>query len=103
MKYRLLAPLILLFVYSTFSYADDQYSINDINRLVPKQTSKDWWHKQVSTMPDNRYMSSFQSLDHKGKLSWNEQEIAEGKIQIVEAMQLAQNWAINNTPFGSKD
>ena len=48
-------------------------------------------------------MSSFQSLDHKGKLSWNEQEIAEGKIQIVEAMQLAQNWAINNTPFGSKD
>lgn len=97
---RFVVPILLLF-FCTFAYADKhKYTIDDIKKLVPPQTSKGWWHKQVSTMADNRYMSSFQSLDHKGKLGWDVKDISDGKITIVQAMALAKNWSMDNRPFG---
>ena len=51
-------------------------------------------------MPENRYMASFQSLEHKGKLGWNQHDLAQGRIQIVKAMALAKNRVADNTPFG---
>ncbi len=104
MKIKALVHLCVLFGFCTFSFAGDKnYRVTDLQELVPQQTSKGWWHKQVSTMPDNRYMASFQSLDHKGKLGWNKQDLAQGKIQIVTAMALAQKWTADNAPFGIKN
>ena len=101
MKIKTLVNIFLLFVFCTFAFASDKnYTINDLQELVPRQTEKGWWHKQVSTMPENRYMASFQSLDYEGKLGWNNHDLAQGKIQIVEAMKLAKNWTADNAPFG---
>lgn len=78
------------------------YSISEVNALVPKQTEKGWWHKQFSSMAGNRYLSSFQSKEHVGKLNWNKEDLKNGTIQIVKAMKLAKEWCLSNAPFGEK-
>ena len=51
-------------------------------------------------MPGNRYMSSFQSKDHPGKLGWAADDLKFGKIPIVRAMELAEQWCGKSEPFG---
>jgi hypothetical protein len=104
MKIKIPICIILLFLFITLSFAiEKNYKITDLQKLVPGQTSEGWWHKQVSTMPENRYMTSFQSLDYKGKLGWNNEDLSQGKIAIINAMELAQKWTSNNKPFGIQD
>lgn len=79
------------------------YKISDVIEIVPEQTNKGWWHKQFSSMPGNRYLTSFQSTEHKGKLSWDQADLKAGKIQIVKAMQLAKQWSADYAPFGEKE
>ena len=91
----------MLFFFTSLIYAkENKYSIDDLYDLVAEQTSKGWWHKQVSTMPGNRYISSFKSNDYKDKLKWNDKDIDEGKIKIIRPMKLAKKWADDNKPFG---
>jgi len=103
MKISKLVHLIILFCFTSLAYSTDvNYTINDVRELVPKQTSKGWWHKQFSSMSGNKYLSSFQSKEHEGKINWNKEDLEEGKIQIINAMKLARQWCDNNTPFDEK-
>lgn len=100
----ILVAHVILFCFISHAYSyDKNYSIKDVIKLVPSQTSNGWWHKQFNSMEGNRYLSSFQSTEHKGKLNWNKDDIKEGKIQIVNAMQLAQQWAVDHKPFGENN
>ena len=103
MKISIVTPVIIIICLTTLAYSDDkQYTLNDVVKLVPAQTGKGWWHKQVSTMQGNRYLSSFESKDHKGKLGWSQKDLKAGKIPIVKAMALARQWTVANTPFGEQ-
>lgn len=103
MKTQVFIHLIILFCLNSLAYASEvNYTVNDVRELVPEQTSEGWWHKQFSSMPGNRYLTSFQSKEHQGKINWNKEDIKEGKIQIVKAMTLAKQWSVDNTPFGEK-
>jgi hypothetical protein len=50
-------------------------------------------------MAGNRYLLSFKSKDHEGKLNYSNKDIKEGKIPILKAMKLAEKWCDDNTPF----
>jgi len=99
---KLILTLLVAYLFFTtqaFSKTED-YTLKDVSEIVPQQTSQGWWHKQFSSMPGNRYLTSFQSTQHKGKLSWDRADLKAGKIQIVKAMQLAKQWSVDHAPFG---
>ncbi len=99
-----LLNVITFLLVSSLALADSvTYSESEVIALVPTQTDKGWWHKQFSSMEGNRYLTSFKSKEHVGKLKWDREDLKQGKIQIVKAMKLAQQWCVNNAPFGEKN
>lgn len=103
MKRSMLILLVVLLFFTAHAFSKTMdYTLKDVNEIVPQQTDQGWWHKQFSSMPGNRYLTSFQSTEHKGKLNWDQSDLRAGKIQIVKAMQLAKQWSDDNAPFGEK-
>ncbi|MES9869853.1 MAG: hypothetical protein ABW153_13595 [Sedimenticola sp.] len=99
----LLGCLMILLGFTQVAHAADAtYTVNDVQSIVPKQTSEGWWHKQIGSIKGNKYLSDFKSKDHIGKINWNKGDLKEGKIQIVKAMRIAKQWCDDNKPFGGK-
>ena len=95
---------IILFTFVALAYSEEvTYSVEEVSAIIPLQTNKGWWHKQFSSQSGNKYLSSFQSKEHEGKLNWDKKDLREGKIQIIKAMKKARQWTHDNTPFGEKD
>ena len=72
----------------------------DMAQLVAKSPKEGWWHKTFNSMDGNRYLLSFDSQKHAGKLNWKEADLEEGKIPIARAMRMAKAWCDELKPFG---
>ena len=101
MKQLLCFFLIIAFWFPGFSLAKEtRFTTKNVLELVAKSSTDGWWHKTFNSMAGNRYLLSFESKKHAGKLSWREDDIKEGKIEIIKAMQLAKKWCDGAKPFG---
>jgi hypothetical protein len=101
MKLKNILLIILLFgiPYLTWSEPVKNES-QDIAQHVAKSPQEGWWHKTFNSMAGNRYLLSFDSKKHPGKLSWKKEDMEDGKIPIAKAMRLAKDWCDENKPFG---
>ena len=93
--------IILLFGIPFLAWSEHvKNESEDIAQLVAKSSQDGWWHKTFNSMDGNRYLLSFDSKQHAGKLNWKEEDLAEGKIPIAQAIRLAKAWCDNHKPFG---
>jgi hypothetical protein len=101
MKLKNTLLIILLFgiPYLTWSEPVKNES-QDIAQLVAKSPKEGWWHKTFNSMAGNRYLLSFDSKKHQGKLNWKNEDMEVGKIPITKAMRMAKKWCDENKPFG---
>lgn len=101
MKLIKIALIILLFGIPYLTWSEPVKSESqDIAQLVAKSPQEGWWHKTFNSMAGNRYLLSFDSKKHPGKLNWKTEDMEDGKIPITKAMQLAKAWCDENKPFG---
>ena len=93
--------IILLFGIPFIAWSEHvKNESEDLAQLVARSPEKGWWHKTFNSMAGNRYLLSFDSNQHAGKLNWKEKDISEGKIPIAQAMRLAKAWCDEKKPFG---
>ena len=93
--------IILLFGIPFIAWSEhEKNESEDMAKLVAKSSQEGWWHKTFNSMDGNRYLLSFDSNKHAGKLNWKQEDLEEGKIQIAQAMRLAKVWCDENKPFG---
>lgn len=93
--------IILLFGIPFLAWSEHvRNESDDMAQLVAESPAKGWWHKTFNSMDGNRYLLSFDSNQHAGKLNWKEADLAEGKVPIAQAMRLAKAWCDENKPFG---
>ena len=93
--------IILLFGIPFIAWSEHvKNESEDIAQLVAKSPQKGWWHKTFNSMDGNRYLLSFDSNKHTGKLNWKEEDLEEGKIPITQAMRIAKAWCDEHKPFG---
>lgn len=101
MKFINTVLIILLFGIPFLAWSEHAKNESaDMAQLVAKSPEKGWWHKTFNSMDGNRYLLSFDSSKHAGKLNWKEEDLAEGKIPIAQAMRMAKSWCDENRPFG---
>ena len=103
MKIRNLLLIVLLFGIPYLTWSETaQSKSQDIYQLVAKSPEKGWWHKTFNSMDGNRYLLSFDSKEHAGKLNWEKTDLEDGKIPVANAMRLAKAWCDENKPFGDE-
>ena len=103
MKLRNLFLIVLLFGVPYLAWSEPaQSKSQDIYQLVAKSPEKGWWHKTFNSMDGNRYLLSFDSQKHAGKLNWEKADMEDGKIPVASAMRLAKAWCDENKPFGDE-
>lgn len=96
--------LLLALTLPLFACAGDTgFSVAQMQKLVAPAEPGGWMHKTFSSMEDNRFMTSFKSEQHAGKLAWTESDLEAGKIPVARAMQLAKDWCDEQQPFGEAD
>ena len=103
MKIKNLLLIVLLFGIPYLTWSEPaQSKSQDIYQLVAKSPEKGWWHKTFNSMDGNRYLLSFDSKKHAGKLNWAKTDLEDGKIPVASAMRLAKAWCDENKPFGDE-
>ncbi len=101
MKIKNTLLIILLFGIPFLAWSEHvKNESEDIVQLVAKSPQEGWWHKTFNSMDGNRYLLSFDSKNHPGKLNWKQEDIKEGKIPIAKAMKMAKAWCDEHKPFG---
>ncbi len=101
MKKSLIMYFATLYLLSPAVFASESgYTVDDVRELLRNQEKGNWSQKHFGS--GLKYLVSFESREHEGKLSWNKHDMKEGKLEIVKAMELARRWAIGNAPFGEK-
>jgi hypothetical protein len=71
MKFKNLLLIVLLFGIPYLTWSEPvQSKSQDIYQLVAESPEKGWWHKTFNSMDGNRYLLSFDSQKHAGKLNW---------------------------------
>lgn len=101
MKLKNALLIIFLFAIPYLSWCgSDKDDFQDVYQLVAESPQEGWWHKTFNSMAGNRYLLSFDSKNYPAKLNWKKADMADGKIPIAKAMQLAKDWCDANKPFG---